>query len=125
MQAHIRHSVRFTVLAFLAALAGALAYLFLGALGWFSFIGAILAGPAVGSVIVEAVRRAVRKRRARTMKPVTAAATVIGVLLGGVAVILLTWGGAGISALLAGFFFRLDVLLLAGLAASTVYARLV
>lgn len=108
----------------LAALAGVLAYLFLGALGWFSFIGAILAGPAVGSVIVEAVRRVMRKRRARRTKPVAATMTVVGVLLGGAAIILFTWGGVDLRGFLAGVFFRLDVLLLAGLAASTVYTRL-
>jgi hypothetical protein len=104
--------------------AGVLAYLFLDMLGWFSFLGAILAGPAVGSVIVEVVRRAVRRRRARRMKPVAAIAAVAGVLLGGVILMLFLWGGAGIGALLAGVFLRLDVLLFAGLAASTVYTRL-
>lgn len=110
----------------LGALAGVLAYLFLGMLGWFSFIGAILAGPAVGGAIAEAVRRAVRKRRAQGMKRTAAVACVVGMLLGGVGVVMFVWGGlgGGIGYALTQLFFRLDVLLLAGLAARTIYARL-
>lgn len=113
----------------LAALAGVLAYLFLGMLGWFSFIGAILAGPAAGGVIAEAVRRAVRKRRARGMRGAAAVAALIGVFLGGLlfylAPGLVTGGPLNVGVwLLPAVFFRLDVLLLAGLAASTLYARL-
>ncbi len=113
----------------LGVILGVLAYLFLGAFGWFSFLGALLAGPVAGGLIAEAARRAVRKRRARGMRLAAAIATVAGVFLGGLLFYLapgLVLGGslnAGVW-LLSAILFRLDVLLLAGLAASTVYARL-
>jgi hypothetical protein len=113
----------------LGGVLGALAYAFLGVLGWFSFIGAIFAGPFAGGVIAEAVRRMVRKRRARNMKWVAATACAVGVLLGGALLYLVPALLVGIplgsvGQLLATVFLRLDVLLLAGLAASTLYARL-
>jgi len=107
----------------LGGIIGALAYLILGRLGFFSLIGAILIGPPVGGAVVEAVRRVVRKRRSRHMKPVTALAFLLGVLMAGVVLALLAAGGVGFGRLAAGIFFRWDVLLLAGLAASTIYAR--
>jgi hypothetical protein len=114
----------------LAAILGAAAYTLLGGFGYFSFIAAIFLGPAAGRLIAEAIRRGVGKRRARYLNWVAAAACVVGVLLGG----LLLYAG---PALLVGAPFRavvgvlpamvtrLDMLLLAGLAASAVYARLV
>ncbi|MCX7707951.1 MAG: hypothetical protein N2204_08095 [Anaerolineae bacterium] len=107
----------------LGGIIGILAYLFLGLLGFFSLIGAIFLGPAVGGAVVEAVRRVVRRRRSRHMKPVTALAFLLGVLVAGAVLAFLGTGGAGFGALAARAFFRLDVLLLAGLAASTIYAR--
>ncbi|PKO22539.1 MAG: hypothetical protein CVU38_08905 [Chloroflexi bacterium HGW-Chloroflexi-1] len=109
---------------------GALAYAFLGAFGWFSFLGAILIGPAVGGIIAEAIRRGVGKRRARYLKWIAAGACVVGILLGG----LLLYAGLpllagaplrGVIGVLPAIVTRLDVLLLAALAASTIYARLV
>ncbi len=107
----------------LGGIIGALAYLFLGLLGFFSLIAAIFVGPAAGGIVVEAVRRAVNKRRSRHMKPVTALAFFLGVLFAGVAFAFLGTGGAGLGPLAFRALFRLDVLLLAGLAASTIYAR--
>lgn len=111
------------------AVLGVLAYLFLRAFGWFSFLGALLIGPAAGGIIAETVRRAVRKRRARGMRLTATIATVVGVFLGGLLLYLVPpmMGGHMASVggwLFSAIFFRLDVLLLAGLAASTVYARL-
>jgi len=109
---------------------GALAYVFLGAFGWFSFLGAILIGPAAGGVIAEAVRRGVGRRRGRYLKWIAAGACVVGILLGG----LLLYAGLPLLAgapfgaaigILPSLVTRLDVLLLAALAASTIYARLV
>ncbi len=118
------------IAAILGALAGGLVYAVLGRFGLYSFLLAFFVGPFVGGIIAEAVRRGVQRRRGRYLKLTAAAASVAGVLLGG----LLLFGG---TALLAGapvgyllaalpaVFFRLDVLLFAGLAASTIYARLI
>jgi hypothetical protein len=109
---------------------GALAYAFLGVLALFAFIVALLAGPAAGSLMAEAVRRAVGRRRSRSLRPVAAASCALGVLLGGLAL----FAGTAILAgapfavaldLLPALLFRLDVLLFAALAASTIYARLI
>ena len=113
----------------LGAVLGVLGYLFLGGFGWFGFVAALFAGPAAGSLIVEAIRRAVRKRRARGMRLAASIATVVGVFLGGLLFYIvpgLTQGGSLYIGpwLFSALFFRLDVLLLAGAAASTVYARL-
>ncbi len=108
----------------LSAVMGALAYAVLGGFGLYGFIIAVFAGPAAGGVIAEVIRRGVGRRRARYMKIVAAASVVIGVLLGGV---LLLGGGTALGDtrwIAPALFFRLDVLLFAGLAASTVYARL-
>lgn len=112
----------------LGGIAGALACAFLGFLGWFSLIAAIFAGPVAGGIIAEAVRRAVRKRRARHMKWVVAAACVAGVLLGSVLVVVVPAFAAGASLtgldwVVSAMFFRWDVLLFAVLAASTIYTR--
>jgi len=82
--------------------------------GLFAIIGAIFIGPAVGGLVAEVVRRAVKKRRAREMKWVATGAFLIGVLapmvlLFGLQALLIFW----------------VVLLAAGLAASTIYARLI
>jgi hypothetical protein len=106
----------------LGAIAGAVAYAFLGALGFFSFLIAFVAGPAVGGAIAEAIRMILRKRRAQGMKAAAAAATVAGILLGGFLLLLL--GGAPLGAAFIGLFLRFPVLLLAFLAGSTVYARI-
>jgi hypothetical protein len=108
---------------------GALAYAFLGALGWFGLIGAILAGPAAGGLIAEAVRRTLRRRRARGLKTAAAAATAIGFLLGGALLlavpVLLAGAPPGyLLGLTPRLFFNLGALLTGFLAASTVYARL-
>jgi MFS family permease len=113
----------------LGAVLGALAYAFLGLFGWFSFLGAIFVGPAAGGAIAEAIRRALRRRRARGMKLAAAIGCVIGVLLGGWLLFFMPGllAGASVGPALAfapRLLFRLDVLLLTGLAASTLYARL-
>jgi uncharacterized membrane protein YeaQ/YmgE (transglycosylase-associated protein family) len=105
----------------LGAVAGVLAYAFLGALGLFGFIAAFFAGPFVGGLIAEVIRRAVRRRRARYMKWAAAAACVVGVFLGGA---ILYGSRAGLIGWLPTVFIRWDVLLFTGLAASTIYARL-
>lgn len=107
----------------LGGVIGLLAYLFLGLLGFFSLIGAIFIGPAAGGVVVEAARRVVRRRRSRHMKPVTALAFLLGVLAAGAILAFVGTGGAGLGVFAFRALFRLDVLLLAGLAASTIYAR--
>ncbi len=114
----------------LGIIVGALAYAFLGAIGWFSFLIAFIAGPAAGGAIAEVIRRAVSRRRSQGMKWLAAAMCLLGILLGGlllVAVPALAGGipFAAILRVLPGLFFRLDVLLFAGLAASTIYARLI
>jgi hypothetical protein len=97
-------------------------------LGWFSIIGAIFIGPAVGGLIAEAVRRGVGKRRGRYLKYIAAGSCVVGILLGG---ILLFGGsavlGGGLMALfrlLPALLFRIDVVIVGVLAASTIFARL-
>lgn len=112
----------------LGAVLGVVGYIFLGAFGWFSFLVAFLGGPAAGGLIAEAIRRAVRKRRARRMRLAATVATVVGVFLGGLLFYLgpglLVGGSFNAGAwLFPAIFFRLDMLLLTGLAASTVYAR--
>ncbi len=115
----------------LGGVLGVLGYALLDAFGWFSFLGAFLIGPAAGGIIAEAIRRGVGRRRARYLKLLAAAATVVGVFLGGFAlyaVPVLFLGAshavASLQVLGAAVFFRLDMLLLAALAASTIYARL-
>jgi hypothetical protein len=97
--------------------AGALAYAFLGLIGWFSFLIAFFAGPAAGGVIAEAIRRGVHRRRARGMKWVAAGASLAGIVLGGLLLL-------GLLGLLPRGVVRLDVWLFAALAAGAVYARL-
>jgi hypothetical protein len=97
----------------LGGILGGLAYAFLGLIGFFSFIVAFFAGPAAGGAVAEVVRRAVKKRRTRGMKWLAAVLFLLGLLAAGI--------------LLQGFprlFVRWDVLLFAGLGASTIYARL-
>ena len=99
---------------------GVLAYVARGVMalvpagGIFAIIGAIFIGPAVGGLVAEVIRQAVKKRRAREMKWVATGAFLIGVLapmvlLFGLQALLIFW----------------VVLLAAGLAASTIYARLI
>jgi hypothetical protein len=104
------------VIAFvLGAVAGILAFAFLGAIGLlFGFIAAFFAGPFIGGLIAEVIRRAVRRRRARGMKWAAAAACVTGIFL----------GGAILFGVRPSPTAWLPVLLFAGLAVSTIYARL-
>jgi len=90
------------------------AYLFLRIFGFFSVIVALLAGPFAGEIVTQAIRRVVHKRRALHMKWAAALAWIAGVLLAGLILTAVT-GGAGAW---------LFVLIFAGLAASTIYARL-
>jgi hypothetical protein len=92
---------------------GALAYMFLGLIGFFSFIIAFFAGPAAGGAVAEVVRRALRRRRAQGMKVAATLAFIIGLLAVGFFLF-------GVPRM----FLRLDVMLFAALAASTLYARL-
>ncbi len=101
------------IAAVLGAVFGALAYLFIGLLGFFSFIIAFIAGPAAGGAVAEVIRRGLRKRRVQGMKVAAAAAFVVGLL--------------AIGFILVGFpgmFLRLSVMLFGALAASTLYARI-
>jgi hypothetical protein len=97
----------------LGALFGLLAYLLLGLLGFFRLIAALLVGPSVGGLVAEAIRRALRKRRSPTLKWLAPLAFVLGVLL----VSLFLGGFRGLAV-------RWDMLLFAGLGASTIYARM-
>lgn len=113
----------------LGAVVGALAYAFLGALGWFSFLIAFAVGPAAGGAIAEVIRRAVSNRRGQGMKVLAAILCVAGILLGGLLLVAVPAliGGAPFAAVLGvlpRLFLRFDVLLFAALAASTIYARL-
>lgn len=113
----------------LGAMVGALAYAILGAIGWFGFLIAFVAGPAAGGAIAEIIRRAVNRRRGPGMKWLAAVMCLLGILLGGLLLVTVPAlaGGmpfAAILRVLPRLFFQLDVLLFAGLAASTIYARL-
>jgi hypothetical protein len=107
---------------------GGLAYAFLGLIGFFSFIVAFFAGPAAGGAVAEVIRRAVKKRRNRGMKWLAAGLFLLGVLLAG----LILFGGPTLVYMplartlqtVPRLLFRWDVLLFAGLGASTIYARL-
>lgn len=98
--------------------AGALAYAFLGLIGWFGFLVAFFVGPAAGGLIAEAIRQGVRRRRFRGMKWIAAGAVLVGIVLGG-------WALLAVLGLPLRSFVRLDVLLFAALAASAAYARLI
>lgn len=108
------------------AVLGALAFVLFGLLGFFRLIGALFAGPALGGVAAEAVRRSLRRRRPRHLRQATAIAVGVGVLSG---VLVLVLGGRVLSPIavvlsLPLFIGRFEMLILAVLAASTVYARL-
>lgn len=92
---------------------GALAYMFLGMIGFFSFIIAFFVGPAAGGAVAEVIRRALRRRRAQGLKFAAVLAFVVGLLAVGFFLF-------GVPRM----FLRLDVMLFAALAASTLYARL-
>ena len=63
----------------LSLIAGAVFTFIIGAFGFFSWIISFLAGPAIGGLISEAVRRAVGRRRSRHLSTVVAACLVLGV----------------------------------------------
>ena len=111
----------------LGGIAGALAYFVLGMLGWYSYLIAILAGPFVGGLVAEAVRRATGRRRSKGLKLLAAGGFVVGALLSGMlffaSLVLVAGDSASLTDILRALV-RLDVLLLTGLAASTIYARL-
>ena len=97
----------------LGAVFGALAYLFLGFAGFFSFIIAFVAGPAAGGAVAEVIRRALKRRRAPGMKIAATVAFVLGLLAVGFFLI-------GFPAM----FLRFSALIFGALAASALYARL-
>lgn len=97
----------------LGAAFGALAYLFLGLVGFFSFIIAFVAGPAAGGAVAEVIRRVLRKRRVQGMKIAAVVAFVVGILAVGFFLV-------GFP----GMFLRLSVILFGAVAASTLYARI-
>jgi hypothetical protein len=92
---------------------GALAYLFLGAIGFFSYIIAFFVGPAAGGGVAELIRAVLKRRRAQGLKVAATVAFVVGLLVVGFFLL-------GVPRM----FLRLDVMLFAALAASTIYARL-
>ncbi|MGE5603567.1 MAG: B-box zinc finger protein [Nitrososphaerales archaeon] len=92
---------------------GALAYMFLGLIGFFSFIIAFFVGPAAGGAVAEVIRRVLRRRRAQGLKIAAALGFIVGLLAVGFFLF-------GVPRM----FLRLDVMLFAALAASTIYARL-
>lgn len=106
-----------------AAVLGVLAYLLLGALGFFRLILAIFVGPTAGGLIAEAVRRAVGRRRARGMNWVAVGAAVAGMFFGSLILLVLLAGGFD-ARILRLLIQRWDLLIFVGLAASTIYARL-
>jgi hypothetical protein len=113
----------------LGGIIGAVAYAFLGAFGFFSFIGALFLGPVIGGLIAEAIRVAVRKRRAQGMKWAAVIGCLAGILLGGLVLYNLPLLAAGapvftILASLPRLLLRIDVIIFGVLAASTIYARL-
>ncbi len=112
----------------LGVVVGLLAYAFLGILGLFGIIGAIFIGPAIGGLIAEAVRRGVGRRRGRYLKTIAAGSCVVGILLGGVLLFggsaVLAGGPMGLFRLLPALLFRIDVVIVGVLAASTIFARL-
>ncbi len=80
----------------------------------------------LGEAIAQVVRRCVQRRRARYLNWVASGAAILGVLLGGI-VMLGVLPGAEYQALISpsiSLLGRLDVLLLAALMSSTLYARL-
>lgn len=107
---------------------GFLGYAFLGLLGLFGFLAALFVGPAAGGAVAEAIRRAVKRRRARGMRWVAAGSLVLGILAAGLVLhggpMLLSMPLGSALAVIPRLLFRLDVLLAAALAASTVYAQL-
>ncbi len=103
-----------TVIALVLGLGvGALSYLFLGRIPWIGFIIAFFAGPAAGGAVAEVIRRVLRRRRAAGLKIGATAAFVVGFLAVGFFLV-------GFP----GMFMFWSALLLGGLAASTLYARL-
>ena len=112
----------------LGVVAGLLDFAFLRILGWFSIIGAIFIGPALGGLIAEAVRRGVGRRRGRYLKASAAAACIVGILLGGLLLYggpaLLAAGLVGVARVMPALLFRIDVVIVAVLSASTIFARL-
>lgn len=55
---------------------------FLGVVGWFSIIIALLAGGAAGSALAQIIRQAVKRRRSRTMRWFALGGILAGVLVG-------------------------------------------
>ncbi len=117
-----------TVVAFVAGgIAGALAAPLLGMIGFFRLILALVGGPALGGAIAEIVRRSVGRRRARHLRALAAVALALGMLFGAFALLLLAAFSDPrmLTRLLPLLISRFDVLILAALAATTLYARLV
>ena len=112
----------------LSAIVGAIAFTFLGIFGFFSFLIAFFLGPVVGGLLAEAVRQAVRRRRARYLREVVIVATIAGILLGGLLLFApAVFSGAPLAVVLASLprlLVRLDVLLFTVLILTTIYARL-
>jgi len=107
----IAAAVSFGVALVAAPITGLLA----GSIGFVGFWIALLTGPAAGGLLSEIIRKAVGRRRGRYLWLVASASALVGVLVGNVALLLIT----GLFPLL-----NLAMLLFVGLALSTVYARL-
>lgn len=90
-----------------AAVATPIVGFFLAIAGWFSFLIAILAGSAAGSMLAQLIRQAVSRRRGRNLRWFALAGILLGMVVGSLA-----------AAVFVGVFplFQIPVLIFGGLA---------
>ncbi len=109
------YPIAFGVGFIVCAIASPLTGLFLARLGYFGLWISFLAGSAAGGILAELIRRAIQRRRGRYLWAVAFGGILAGVLVGNVAL----WIMTGIFPLLS-----LLNLIFTGLALSAAYARL-